>query len=67
MLFTKRPVALFAALFCCAGLNAQSGDTSITVHWDKVVRVSQTCPTLQVGVNPPLRRGNPVHDHAFRL
>jgi len=36
------------------------------VHWDKVVRVSQTTPTLQVVVNPPLRRGTPVHDEAFK-
>ena len=38
----------------------------LTVAWDKVRRVSQTTPTLQVVVNPPLRRGTPVHDHAFK-
>ena len=38
----------------------------ITVHWDKVFRVSQTTPTLQVVVNPPLQRGTPVHDNAFK-
>jgi hypothetical protein len=38
----------------------------VTVSWDKVLRVSQTTPTLQVVVNPPLRRGTPVHDNAFQ-
>jgi hypothetical protein len=36
------------------------------VHWDKVTQVSKTSPTLQVVVNPPLRRGTPVHDNAFK-
>ena len=38
----------------------------IAVHWDKEVRVSQTTPTLQVVVNPPLQRGTAVHDNAFK-
>ncbi len=45
---------------------AQDHPLKITVHWDKVTRVSQTTPTLQVVVNPPLRRGTPVHDNAFK-
>ena len=36
------------------------------MHWDKVIRTSQTTPTLQVVVNPPLQRGTPVHDNAFK-
>ena len=38
----------------------------VTVRWDKVIGVSKTTPTLQVVVNPPLRRGTPVHDNAFK-
>ena len=38
----------------------------VTASWDTVTRVSQTTPTLQVVVNPPLRRGTPVHDNAFK-
>jgi hypothetical protein len=38
----------------------------VTVNWSKVVRVSKTTPTLQVVVNPPLRRGETLHDPAFR-
>lgn len=42
------------------------GTPKLSVRWDKVVRVSKTTATLQVVVNPPLRRGTPVHDNAFR-
>lgn len=45
---------------------AQDAAIKIAPHWDKVVRVSQTTPTLQVVVNPPLRRGTGVHDNAFQ-
>ncbi len=54
-------VVLFAQLSV-----AQDQPAKLTVHWEKVVRVSQTTPTLQVVVNPPLRRGTPVHDNAFK-
>jgi Glycosyl hydrolases family 39 len=46
--------------------TAQEQTLKIDVHWDKIVRVSQTTPTLQVVVNPPLRRGTPVHDNAYK-
>jgi len=39
---------------------------SATINWDKVVTVSKTTPTLQVVVNPPLRRGSPIHDPVFK-
>src|SRR6266702_7078595 len=45
---------------------AQDAPVQITVHWDKIVQESRTTPTLQVVVNPPLRRGTPVHDNAFK-
>ena len=37
----------------------------ITVEWNKVLRVSQTTPTLQVVVNPLLERGSPIHGRVF--
>src|SRR5438046_9347364 len=50
-----------------AGLSlAQDAPVQIAVHWDKIVQESRTTPTLQVVVNPPLRRGTPVHDNAFQ-
>jgi hypothetical protein len=45
---------------------AQDKPAEITVHWDKITRVSQTTPTLQVVVNPPLERGTAIHDNVFR-
>jgi len=38
----------------------------VTVQWDKVITVSKTTPTLQVVVNPPLRRGTKIHDRVFQ-
>ena len=62
------PWLVWFAFACAASGNVQSQDppAKVVVHWDKVVRVSETTPTLQVVVNPPLRRGTPVHDEAHR-
>jgi hypothetical protein len=38
----------------------------VTVDWTRVERVSRTTATLQVVVNPPLRRGSKIHAAAFR-
>ncbi|MFZ0923728.1 MAG: hypothetical protein WA020_11755, partial [Candidatus Acidiferrales bacterium] len=46
--------------------SAQDSPAQLTVHWDRVTMESRTTPTLQVVVNPPLRRGTPVHDNAFQ-
>lgn len=54
-----KPVFL---LFCTAALNAAA---PVTVDWKNVVRESQTTATLQVVVNPPLRRGTKIHDRTF--
>jgi len=45
---------------------AQPPPDKVSVQWDKVTRVSKTIPTLQVVVNPPLRRGSAIHDNAFK-
>ena len=65
-----------SAFRCCAVLllvtaawrscRAQNSAEAVTVHWDKVTAESKTTPTLQVVVNPPLRRGTPVHDNAYK-
>jgi Glycosyl hydrolases family 39 len=68
---------LLATLFCTLAVftsHAQSNDTNAnqdqatktTIHWDKVTGVSKTTATLQVVVNPPLRRGTPIHDNVFK-
>jgi hypothetical protein len=46
--------------------RGQEAPLSLTINWDNVTMTSKTTPTLQVVVNPPLRRGNPVHDGAFQ-
>jgi hypothetical protein len=37
----------------------------VTVDWSSVTGVSNTTPTLQVVVNPPLRRGSSIHNRVF--
>lgn len=37
----------------------------VMVEWESVVREMQTTPTLQVVVNPLLRRGSPIHERVF--
>jgi hypothetical protein len=64
-LFWRAVVAVFS-LAAAALASAQDAPLQFTVHWDKVTSVSKTTPTLQVVVNPPLRRGTPVHDNAFQ-
>src|SRR5262245_62761400 len=58
------PVAVW--LFCAPGLGAQDSASQVVVQWSAVRSVSKTTPTLQVVVNPPLRRGTAVHDGAFQ-
>jgi hypothetical protein len=38
----------------------------LDIQWDAVSQVSKTTATLQVVVNPPLRRGSAIHDAAFQ-
>ena len=39
---------------------------SVRISWDSVARVSNTTASLQVVVNPPLRRGSKIHDRVFQ-
>jgi hypothetical protein len=60
---------LLALVFTCTPVRpSPTADQpgKLTASWDKLTGVSQTTPTLQVVVNPPLRRGTPVHDNAFK-
>ncbi len=59
-------VALAGAATSPVVVLAQGQPPKLTVSWDKVVSVSKTTPTLQVVVNPPLRRGSAIHDGAFK-
>lgn len=44
-------------------LDAQN--RSVQVNWGNTLTVSKTTPTLQVVVNPMLRRGSPIHEGSF--
>jgi hypothetical protein len=55
-----------APLLAASAAAGPEGAPKVEVSWSKVLATSRTTPTLQVVVNPPLRRGTPVHDNAFQ-
>jgi hypothetical protein len=59
-------VLLAGAVFATRAAAEAPRPVKVTVEWDRVDRVSRTTTTLQVVVNPPLRRGSAIHDAAFR-
>src|SRR5258707_4291637 len=64
-------LAIFFAVIAASTSLAQNSSASdqsakVAAHWDKVISVSKTTATLQVVVNPPLRRGSSIHDNAFK-
>lgn len=54
---------VFAALH--QRVSAAPPPQDVKINWTKIIRVSQTTPTLQVVVNPPLRRGSAIYDRVF--
>src|ERR1017187_7737517 len=55
-------------LLLCSGLCplfAQDRCVQINVHWDQVIRVSKTAPTIDLGAGPMVWRGSPIHDKVF--
>jgi hypothetical protein len=46
-------------------LSVRSQVDSLVVHWEKLLTVSKSVPTLQVVVNPPLRQGASIHQPSF--
>jgi hypothetical protein len=55
-------IAVASTQFCLG----QDQTIQLKINWNKIVSTSKTTATLQVVVNPPLRRGTPVHDNAFQ-
>ncbi len=53
------------ALALAAAFAAVASAQKVDVEWNKVERISKTTATLQVVVNPPLRRGSAIHDRVF--
>lgn len=54
----------FSFLFPFGILKAQ--EKSVTINWDSIVFVSKTTPTLQVVVNPMVKRNSPIHKGSFQ-
>ncbi|HME00219.1 MAG TPA: glycosyl hydrolase family 39 [Terriglobia bacterium] len=61
-------LSIFVTALISSGRPTLGADSAgkVEVKWDQVERVSRTTPTLQVVVNPPLRRGSAIHDPVFR-
>jgi hypothetical protein len=55
---------LFVLILSVSRLSAQMD--SLVVDWTNHTLVSHSTPTLQVVVNPPLRRGASIHDPSFK-
>ncbi len=61
-------LSFLAFMLFMMGLPVFGAENSakVAIDWNKVTRISRTTPTFQVVVNPPLRRGSPIHDASFR-
>ncbi|MEJ2008800.1 MAG: glycosyl hydrolase family 39, partial [Acidobacteriota bacterium] len=62
-------IGFFAAALLVAVTAPYSfgqNSSRIKVDWGQVQGVSKATPTLQVVVNPPLRRGSKIHDRVFQ-
>ena len=38
---------------------------ALSINWGKIIAISRSTPTLQLGAFPVLRRGSPIHDSSF--
>jgi hypothetical protein len=66
----KETVTFVGAVLICGLVSLAAAESPrpvrVSVEWERVERISQTTATLQVVVNPPLRRGSAIHAAAFR-
>jgi hypothetical protein len=58
-------IAVLACSACATALRSQH-PPHVAIDWDKVTVVSNTTPTLQVVVNPPLRPGEPLGAASYK-
>lgn len=47
-------------------VSGQTWQASVTIKWDKVLRVSRTVPTYQIVNSALMRRTSPIHDQVYR-
>jgi len=66
MLHRRSWLLFYIVAALVTGGGSAHAQTKVAVNWGKIQRTSQTSPTLQIVVNPPLQRGTPVHDNAYK-
>src|SRR5262249_18146831 len=66
LILRSTPLALLLFSAFALDRGAKDAIAQLVVQWTAIRGVSKTTPTLQVVVNPPLRRGPAVHDGAFQ-
>ena len=64
--FGRSAWILLPVLALWSSMAMAAKPTAVKVNWLQVERISRTTATLQVVVNPPLRRGSAIHDRAFQ-
>lgn len=58
-------ITVSAMLACAAALASPWAPLSISPDWKDVAAVSKASVSIEVCVEPPLRRGHPIHDQLF--
>jgi len=56
-------LVLFFGLF---NVRAQEPPIKVQIHWENVIRILQTKPTILLGSSPAMLRGAPLHDQIFQ-
>ena len=64
--FRQTFCALLPVLTLWSGAALAAQPAAVKVDWSRVERISRTTPTLQVVVNPLVRRGSPIHGPVFQ-
>lgn len=59
-------LSLLVSVLLWVPAKAQTDARAPEIHWDKIVTVSKSTPTLQVVVNPKLLAGSNMHDSSFQ-
>lgn len=55
-----------AALICCGSVHASAMSLRVAPNWGAVEPVAAPIVSIQVCVEPPMRRGSPIHDQIFK-
>ena len=61
----KKLLAIVLTMLTIAAHAQTPAPDTVTTDWNQIQLVSKTTLTLQVVVNPPMRRGTAMHDSIF--